>query len=77
MKNRDWLFIIIILSVVYFSVGCTTTPTSYGQYVEITSGPYCGYRGRLIGDCSGFEKYQVKLTEGKIVCIHSWEMEKV
>lgn len=58
-------------------VGCTTTPNSYGQYVEITSGPYCGERGKLIGDCSGFEKYRVKLNDNRNVCVHSWQMEKI
>jgi hypothetical protein len=56
--------------------GCATSmPTEYGQFIEITSGPYKGERGRLVSDCSGFELYKVELFDDRKVCVRSWNMQ--
>ena len=52
------------------------TPTRYGQLVLIKSGEYEGEYGRLMKDCSGFEKYIVHLSKlNEEVCIHIWNLE--
>lgn len=52
------------------------TPTRYGQTVIVVQGEYKGEFGRLIKDCSGFEKYIVHLSRlNKEVCIHIWNLE--
>jgi hypothetical protein len=71
-----WLIILSMLACTL--MGCATNmPTAYGQYVEITDGLYKGERGRLIGDCSGFELYKVNLNKGPNVCIRSWNLERL
>jgi hypothetical protein len=51
-------------------------PTQYGQQVKVLKGKYEGYYGRLIGDCSGFELYNVFIPREKInICIRSWNLE--
>ena len=52
-------------------------PTRYHQAVRITSGVYKGEIGRLIGDCSGFENYKVKLFNNNIICIRVWDLEDI
>lgn len=64
----------IILILIIFISGCVNMPTRYGDSVIIKSGPYKGYIGRLVGDCSGFEKYKVRVKE-KYICLRAWEME--
>jgi hypothetical protein len=74
IRVLTWFFILLMLT--YALTGCATTmPTAYGQYVEITKGVYKGKRGRLIGDCSGFELYKVDI--GYNVCIRSWNLERL
>lgn len=65
----------VILIICIFLSGCANLPTYYGQYVQITDGPYKGRTGKLIGDCSWFENYKVRLNTGKDVCIKSWNMK--
>jgi uncharacterized protein YgiM (DUF1202 family) len=60
----------------FLSACATNMPTDYGNYVEITSGPYKGERGQLVGDCSGFEYYRVRLNNGRHVCERSWNMTR-
>jgi hypothetical protein len=52
-------------------------PTSYNQYVEIINGPYKGERGILVGDCSWFENYKIKLHSGGYACARTWQLEKI
>ncbi len=67
---KTLMFITLLLT------GCANMPTNYGDIVTITDGPYRGMTGKLIGDCSGFENYRVKLLErDKTVCVRSWNME--
>ena len=70
IKNSIFVFIIFIF-------GCANMPTGYNQLVDITSGIYKGERGRLIGDCSGFELYKIRLYSNRNVCIRSWNLERV
>ena len=67
------IFMIVVI-VVLASLGCAGLPTYYGQAIVVTRGEYINQRGKLLGDCSGFENYKVKLTYYNTVCIHSWDM---
>lgn len=60
----------------FFLTGCASLPSSYYQYVKIVNGPYSGRYGQIVGDCSGFENYKVKLSN-KHVCVRIWNLEKV
>lgn len=66
-----------ILITSLFLTGCTNMPTRYGDSVIIKSGPYKGQIGRLVGDCSGFEKYKVRIKWSKDVCIKVWDLEVI
>lgn len=71
-----WGLIVFMLSSAL--MGCANMPTAYGQIIEVTGGLYKGERGRLIGDCSGFENYKVDLyTKHGIICVRSWNMQKL
>jgi len=68
----------LVLLIFVSLTGCATNaPTAYNDYVEINKGIYKGQRGQLIGDCSGFEMYKVRLNSGKRICERSWNMTKV
>jgi hypothetical protein len=68
----------LVLLIFISLTGCATNgPTAYNDHVEITKGPYKGERGQLIGDCSGFEYYKVRLNSGKLICERSWNMTKI
>lgn len=59
-------------------ISCTTTPTKYGDTVEVINGPYNGERGYLIEDCSGFERYKIRLFFKNIyICEKIWNLKKM
>jgi hypothetical protein len=65
-----YIFVVLLLT------GCSTVgPTRYGQHVRIIDGPYKGEVGKLVGDCSWFENYRIKLYNGRNVCVRIWHLE--
>lgn len=76
MNFEDFLWACVIAVLLFFSTGCATAPNGYGQLVHIIGGQYKGQRGRLIGDCSGFENYMVLTFNNKKICARVWHLER-
>lgn len=66
----------LILAIIIFISGCTNMPTRYGDTVIIKSGIYKNHIGKLVGDCSGFENYKVRVKE-RYICLRAWDMEVI
>jgi hypothetical protein len=68
----------ILLSILtIILVGCSGVGIKYYDLVQIIDGPYRGKTGNLIGDCDGIENYKVRIDNHHIVCVRSWNMEKI
>ena len=69
----------ILLLLILATTGCASTwPNRYHESVRINSGAYKGERGEIVGDCSWFENYKVRLLfDSKIVCVKIWQMEAI
>lgn len=63
------------LVLIVLLTGCANAPTAYFDLVRITDGPYKGEVGTLIGYCSWFENYKVRLDRNRTTCVRIWNME--
>lgn len=76
-KDIAYLAAIVIIAFIMLALsGCANTPTTYNQHVKIISGEYKGQEGTLIGDCSWFENYKIRLYDNHNICAKIWEIEK-
>jgi hypothetical protein len=72
------IFKLLLALLILILLGCASVPNGYNQTVIVIRGAYTNEIGTLEGDCSGFEKYKVRLHfSDKRICVRIWNIRRI